>query len=289
MKTAALALTLALSSPAQTLTGVIDVHAHSDPDGTARSIDAIDLAKLAKARGMRGMVLKNHYEPTASLAYIVRKEVPGIEVFGGISLDLTVGGVNPAAVEWMTKVKGGYGKVVWMPTFDSEHQVTTSKAQRPFASVAKGGKLLPETEKVLAIIAKNNLVLETGHSSPQEALLLIREAKRVGVQNIIVTHAMNALVGMSIPQMKEAAKMGAFLEFVRVAPGSPAIAEFAKAIREVGPEWCILASDLGQATNPLHPDGLLAFYRDLMAQGITEAQINRMAKENPAKALGLKP
>jgi hypothetical protein len=56
---------------------------------------------------------------------VVRKEVPGIDVFGGISLDLTVGGVNPAAVEWMTKVKGGYGKVVWMPTFDSEHQVTS--------------------------------------------------------------------------------------------------------------------------------------------------------------------
>ncbi|HEY7391217.1 MAG TPA: DUF6282 family protein, partial [Bryobacteraceae bacterium] len=115
-----------LSAPAQTLTGAIDMHAHSAPDGTPRSIDAIDLARLAKTRGMRALVLKNHYEPTASLAFVVRKEVPGIEVFGGISLDLTVGGVNPAAVEWMTKVQGGYGKVVWLPTFDSEHQVTSS-------------------------------------------------------------------------------------------------------------------------------------------------------------------
>src|SRR5579864_1852292 len=116
---------LAAGAYGQSLNGVIDIHAHSDPDSTARSIDAIDLAKLAKARGMRGLVLKNHYESTASLAYLVRKEVPGIEIFGGIALDLTVGGVNPAAVEWMTKVKGGYGKVVWMPTFDSEHQVTS--------------------------------------------------------------------------------------------------------------------------------------------------------------------
>ena len=83
---------------AQSLNGVIDIHAHSDPDSTARSIDAIDLAKLAKARGMRGLVLKNHYESTAALAYIVRKEVPGIEIFGGIDLNLTVGGINPAAV-----------------------------------------------------------------------------------------------------------------------------------------------------------------------------------------------
>src|ERR1700736_4641999 len=116
---------------AQTLTGVIDIHAHHDPDSVPRSIDAIDLAKLAKSRGIRGLVLKNHYEPTASLAYIVRKEVPGIEIFGGISLDLTNGGVNPAAVEWMTKVKGGYGRVVWMPTYDSEH--SAAPRHRPFA------------------------------------------------------------------------------------------------------------------------------------------------------------
>ena len=82
---------------------------------------------------MRAIVIKNHYEPTASLAFIVRKAVPGIEVFGGISLDLTVGGVNPAAVEWMTKVEGGYGKVVWLPTFDSESQVKLNGDQRPFA------------------------------------------------------------------------------------------------------------------------------------------------------------
>src|ERR1041385_5153057 len=140
---------------AQTLNGAIDMHAHSDPDGVARSIDAIDLAKLAKSRGMRAIVLKNHYEPTASLAFIVRKEVPGIEVFGGISLDLTVGGVNPAAVEWMTKVKGGYGRVVWLPTFDSENQARP--AGRPFSPVVRDGAVTPEVSQVIAIAAKNNL------------------------------------------------------------------------------------------------------------------------------------
>src|SRR5215467_8698937 len=163
---AAIFLFFSLSANAQTLTGAIDMHAHADPDGTARKIDAIDLARLAKQRGMRAIVLKNHYEPTQSLAYIVRKEVPGIEVFGGISLDLTNGGVNPAAVEWMTKLKGGYGRVVWMPTFDSEHNAVPE--HRPFARVANDGKLVPEVVQVIGIIAKHNLVLETGHSSPAE-------------------------------------------------------------------------------------------------------------------------
>src|SRR6202158_1674780 len=141
-------LLLAAGAWGQSLNGVIDIHAHSDPDSTARSIDAIDLAKLAKARGMRGLVLKNHYESTAALAYIVRKEVPGIEVFGGIDLNLAVGGVNPAAVEHMTKVKGGLGRVVWLPTFDAENQVRFSKESRPFAAVSKNGQLLPEVKQV---------------------------------------------------------------------------------------------------------------------------------------------
>lgn len=284
-----LLFTVALAAPAQTLTGAIDMHAHSDPDGAPRSIDAIDLARLAKSRGMRAIVLKNHYEPTASLAYLVRKEVPGIEVFGGISLDLTVGGVNPAAVEWMTKVKGGYGRVVWMPTFDSEHQVTASGQKRPFARVAKDGQLVPEVVQVISIIAKHHLVLETGHSSPAEALLIIREARRQGVENILVTHAMDPLVGMSIPEMQQAAKLGAYLEFKWVKPDSDAAKAAVKGIREVGPEFCVLSSDLGQPGNPLHPDGLLEFYRYLNSQGFSVAEIDRMAKTNPARLLGLTP
>src|SRR4030088_3419401 len=154
LQLAAMFLVFSLSANAQTLSGAIDMHAHADPDGTPRKIDAIDLARLAKERGMRAIVLKNHYEPTASLAYIVRKEVPGIEIFGGISLDLTVGGVNPAAVEHMTHVTGGWGRLVWMPTFDAENQVRFDKANRPYASVSKNGSLLPEVNQVLTLIAK---------------------------------------------------------------------------------------------------------------------------------------
>src|SRR4030095_11501212 len=101
LQLAAMFVVFSLSANAQTLSGAIDMHAHADPDGVPRKLDAVDLARLAKERGMRAIVLKNHYEPTASLAYIVRKEVPGIEVFGGISLDLYVCGVNPAGGEWM--------------------------------------------------------------------------------------------------------------------------------------------------------------------------------------------
>src|ERR1041385_9369134 len=107
MKLAALAF-VACAAHAQ-LQGVIDIHCHQDPDSVPRSIDAIDLARLAKQAGMRGLVLKNHYESTASLAYVVRKIVPGLEIFGGIDLNRSVGGVNPAAIGRMVLVKGGDG------------------------------------------------------------------------------------------------------------------------------------------------------------------------------------
>jgi len=154
-------LLLAGTVSGQTLNGVVDIHVHSDPDSVPRSIDAIDAAKLARSRGIRALVLKNHYEPTASLAYLVRKVVPGIELFGGIALNRTVGGVNPAAVQRMTMVKGGWGRVVWMPTFDAENQVRFSKENRPSVSVSKNGVLLPEVNEVLALIAKHKLTLAT--------------------------------------------------------------------------------------------------------------------------------
>ena len=276
------ALFLAAVCAAQPLTGVIDIHVHSDPDVVPRSIDAIDLAKLAKSRGMRGLVLKNHYEPTASLAYVVRKEVPGIEIFGGIDLNRTVGGVNPSAVENMTRVKGGWGRLVWMPTFDAENQVRFSKENRPFVPVSRNGKLLPEVVEVIGLIAKHRLVLATGHSSPEEGLLLIREARRQGVEHIVVTHAMLAPIQMSIAQMREAAALGAYIEFVY-----SQMSESANAIRQVGAEHSILSSDLGQAGNPLHPDGLETFFSHLRNQNFTAEEIARMSKTNPANLLGL--
>jgi len=290
-KSCASFLLFAASLPAQTLNGVVDIHVHSDPDSVPRSIDAIDAAKLARTRGIRALVLKNHYESTASLAYLVRKEVPGIELYGGIALNRTVGGVNPAAVERMTLVKGGWGRVVWMPTFDAENQVRFSKENRPFVSVSKNGALLPEVKEVLALIAKNKLTLATGHSSPQENLLLIRAAKDLGIDRIVVTHAMLPPVKMTVEQMKQATAMGAYLEFVYnalIGSGKTfEIPQYGAAIRAVGPEQCILSSDLGQAGNPLHPDGLEAFFRGLREQGFSAAEIDRMSKTNPARLLGL--
>jgi len=273
------------------LRGAIDIHVHTEPDSRPRSVDAIEAVQQAKANGMRGVVLKNHYEYTSGMAYIAGKQVPGVEVFGGVDLNLTVGGMNPAAVEYMAATTGARGKLVWMSTFDAENQVRFSKENRPFVSVSKNGELLPATKAVIAAIAKHGLVLATGHNSSEEGLMLIREAKRQGVQRIVVTHAMNDPIRMTVPQMQEAAKLGALVEFVGGnigdADGKARMDRFADAIKKIGPEFCILSSDLGQKGNPLPTDGFAAFLGAMNARGLTDQDIDRMARRNPAQLLGL--
>jgi hypothetical protein len=286
-----IALCVTVRAESQSLAGVIDIHVHTAPDSVPRSIDSIDLAKLAQRRGMRAIVFKNHFEPTASTAYLVHKVVPGIQVFGGIDLNLSVGGMNPAAVEKMALTTGGLGKFVWMATYDTHAQVMAAKEQRPYVAVSRDGELLPETKAVIAMIAKYHLVMATGHNSSEESLMLLREARKQGVTHLVVTHAMLTPIHMTVSQMQEAAQMGAYVEFVYNGVIGKSrefdLADYAKVIREVGVEHCILSSDMGQVGNPLHPDALELFFRGLQKEGLSKEDIDQMSKVNPARLLGL--
>jgi predicted metal-dependent phosphotriesterase family hydrolase len=158
-------------------------------------------------------------------------------------------------------------------------------------AVSRNGELLPETKAVIAMIAKHHLIMATGHNSAEEDLMLIREAKRQGITQMVVTHGMLSPTYMTIAQMREAGQLGAYVEFVYngVIGVSKefSLADYAKAIREVGAEHCILSSDMGKVGNPLHPDGLEQFFEGLRKQGITQEEIDRMSKTNPAHLLGL--
>ena len=188
-------------SPAQ---GAIDFHVHSEPDVFGRSMDDIDVAVLAKRKGMRGLVLKNHVTMTADRAVLVMKTVPGIEIFGGIVLNNAVGGINPAAVEWMHRMSGGRGKVVWLPTFDSDKHVKTLVDPKGSGIVvAPNGVVTPQLEEVLKIIARENLVLATGHIHAEEVMAVVERARELGVKNILVTHALTNIPGLSMEQVRQ--------------------------------------------------------------------------------------
>src|SRR6266850_3722343 len=227
---------LGLTDPS--LVGAIDVHLHLDPDspgagGTIRAIDVFDAAKIAMERGMRGFVFKTHQDTSsASGAYLVRKHVsPSFEIFGRMASNYSTGGINVATLEHFSQIKGGWGRIYEMPTRDS---ITATRAPgsmdretlarlRPwmlmmpegtpaYIAVSKDGQLLPEVKQLIGQLAKirtvdsnGRMVLATGHATPEEHLLLAQEGRRQGL-NVLLTHPGD------IPQLAEAARLGAFIE-----------------------------------------------------------------------------
>jgi hypothetical protein len=282
--------------------GVIDMHVHSHPDVFGRSMDAIDVAVLAKAKGMRGIVLKSHVGETASRAALVMKAVPGIEVWGGVVLNKAVGGVNPDAVEWMHRTYGGRGKVVWLPTFESDkHVKTLNKPDARGLVVAPGGQVTPEMEAILKIIARENLILATGHVHPEEIIAVVRRGRELGLKNMLVNHALTNVPGLSMAQAKQVADMGATIEvcFLQFLAGPNAHLPFlthwtqvnakhvAIAVKELGAKSLLISSDLGQSQNMTHPDGMEAAIAALRKENVSEADIDLMMRKNPARLLGL--
>ncbi len=267
------------------LAGMIDLHVHAAPDSRGpRSVNGFEAAQMARRHGMRAFVIKNHYTETASQAYLVSQIVPGIEVYGGIVLNRAVGGINPIAVESMASTTGRLGRMVWLPTFNSEHNSPDSDN----VPITRNGELLPDVIELFEVMREYDLGLATGHVSPEEALLAIREAKAAGIERIVVTHPASGLVGMSIEMQREAADLGALLEYTVSAALSPgSFEEFTRQIRDVGLENIVLTTDYGQVGNPMPADGLRAVLPRLRAAGFSQAEIDTMTRHNPARLLGL--
>jgi len=288
-------------TPADTdiLAGAIDFHCHTSPDINVRSLNDLQLVRLAKQAGMRALVLKNHYTMTADRAELAMQEVGGIEVFGGVVLNRSVGGINAEAVRQMVQFEGHRGKVVWLPTVDAENIVGHAAGHRPYVPVVVNGKPVPELAGVFELIAKNDMVFETGHSSPQESLILIAAAKQAGIKKIVVTHAM--ALGATLNQMKQMAAMGAIIECCwlnyiskpNLATGAKSkgnqqlVNNCANTIKTIGSEHFLISSDMGQKGYPTQPEALHDFMTMLKTGGLNNADINNIARKNPARLLGL--
>lgn len=248
---------------------------------------------------MRGFVIKQHYDQTAQLAYLACKAIPAVEVFGMLCSNRAVGGLNPEAVYHFAEVIGGRARIVSMPTWDAENQVRQSKnPSRAAVPVSRDGVLLPETIALIETIARApirdssaRLALATGHVSAEEALLVIREARRQGVDRIVATHAMGRPIHMTMAQMKQAAELGAYIEFVAnfltLEHAGVTVRQYYDAIREIGPARVILSSDGGQANRPFPDDLLAQAAHELLELGLSEIDLRAMLVENPATLLSL--
>ena len=279
-----------------------DTHVHIAPDVMERRTDDVSLAHRFAAVGMAGFVLKSHYVPTAERAEVVRGVVPGVDVLGALTLNGSVGGFNPVAVE----IAGRQGaKVVWFPTVDGlnqrESRAAAPKGATPpmwaqlqddlaaegiiapaIAVLDEAGALLPEVHSVLKVIAKHDMVLATGHLSEREIIAVVDASADAGVRRIVVTHPEFTSQQLSVDVQKHLAERGALLERCFTTPHSGKISwEFLfDHIRAVGPEYSILSSDLGQPFNPPVEDGLALMADKLLGAGFSEAEVQVMAVRN---------
>ena len=280
--------------------GLIDFHLHTAPDVFGRALDDEEAAALYRDNGIEAVVMKSHVLATADRAWLLRKHLPTVKAFGGIVLNAAVGGINPEAVQWMWRMQGGFGRVVWFPTFDADHHVKHFKdAPEGIKVLGPDGNVLRPVRDVLKICAQQKLVVCTGHVSPAEALAVARAAREAGCDRIAITHSEFEVVNLSLEEMKQAAALGAKMEICAMGPlmGPGAhlpwmrswrqvpVKESAERIKAVGAEHFLLATDLGQTGNPSPPDGYKLLVAGLLAEGITKDQIRTMGREVPGRLL----
>jgi hypothetical protein len=287
----------------EALRGAYDLQVHVAPDLIERRIDDIDLAKEFLAHGLCGFVLKSHYIPTVERAKVVAKAVPGISAYGAITLNHSVGGLNPVAVE----IAGRSGcKIVWMPTVDAANETAgrldgpnvklpfwakiqrelaaTGIAPPPLSVLDASGEISEAARRCVEVIAKHDMILATGHLGRAEIFKLVRTAQDMGVRKIVVTHAEFPSQNLSAEEQWELAQMGALIEhcFTTMHTGKAPWEAVIASIRKVGVERCLLSTDLGQTINPPVAEGFAMFAQRLLDAGFAVEQIRRMAVSNPA-------
>jgi hypothetical protein len=289
----------------ESIEGGYDLQVHVAPDVIGRRIDDLDLAKEFAAHKLKGFCLKSHYVPTYERAKVVTKASAhlGITAFGAITLNHSVGGLNPVALE----IAGRSGnKICWMPTVDAANEtagraggVTTklpfwAQIQRslsdegisppPLTVLGEGGKLNEAARACLERIGKHDMILATGHLGKKEILQLVKTGKEMGLKRIVVTHAEFPSQNLTSDEQVELANLGANIEhcFTTMYTGKAPWDVYFESVRRVGPERIVLSTDLGQTINPPVADGFAMFAQKMLNAGFTKAEVRRMAVTNPA-------
>lgn len=286
-----------------------DLHVHVAPDVMTRRIDDVSLAQRCLAVGLAGFALKSHYTSTAERARVVSGAVPGIDAVGTLTLNAAVGGLNPLAVEIAAR-EGA--RIVWLPTVDAVSEAGARDRVYPegvhpplwariqielreqgletpaIAVVDAAGSPLPELLAVLAVVARHDLVLATGHLTRDEIFPVVEAALSAGVRRVVVTHPEFPTEDLSLEDQVALAGRGALLERCFTTPhtGKCTWERVAAGIRATGPQHNLLSTDLGQPQNPPVEDGLALFAEALLAHGFTEDEVHTMAVVNSRTLAG---
>ncbi len=280
------------------LRGIIDMHVHSNPDIRRRAYDDFQLTEAAVREGARAIVLKSHQGMTAERAYLCNRynEIRhngdnDFQMFGSITLNRTVGGLNPAAVESGLRLGA---KVVWLPTSSAcSHLRKTGGDPEKGVACVKDGQTVPELDTVFQLVREYGAVLATGHLSPEECFPVVEAARDRGLKKIVITHPEWWVVGMSREdQVRIVKEYDVLLErcFAQNMGGGrykSNLEENLEMIRLVGCEHVLISTDGGQIENPRWELAYRQYMQYLADRGVTEKELRCMTHELQARLLDL--
>jgi Family of unknown function (DUF6282) len=288
--------------------GGYDLHVHVAPDVPRRRIDDVALAHRFAELRLAGFALKSHYTSTAERAQIVSAVAPGVRVFGTITLNRAVGGMNALAVEIAAREGAG---IVWLPTVDSPAETAGRTEPKPGDNVplwaslqhelhslglsvepvqvtGGDGRLLPGTREVLRAIARHGLILATAHLGRDDTFAVVDGALEEGVERIVVTHPEFPCQNFSIADQVELANRGCWVERCLTTPhsGKTTWEHAVEGVRAVGPERTLFSSDLGNPGYPPVEDGLALWADRLLGAGFAEDEVRDMIVGQSRRLVG---
>lgn len=270
--------------------GSYDLHVHSLPSVFPRKLDGMELIQAGEKRGMAGILLKSHYEPTALRAELINWHSHcRCQAYGGLVLNWPVGGLNPYAV--YEALKAG-AKIIWMPTRDAQNSLKFGNMDgdffnRPGISVLnEAGKIKDTVYEIMDLVKEKGGYLATGHLSPTESILLCREGRARKVP-MILTHPEFQRTKIPSEMQAELAQLGVLIEknWLNIVTGSVTAAEMANNIRKVGVNSVYMSTDRGQENGPSPVEEFGNFIASMLEQGISEDDIITMTHTIPSRII----
>ncbi|WP_331254387.1 DUF6282 family protein [Streptomyces halstedii] len=295
-------MTTSRPAVAKVLDGLVDMHVHSGPSPFPRRFDHVEAAEDGARVNMRAMVAKSHHHNTQMDVLAMRGRLEGVkaQVFGGIALNSTIGGLNVHAVRMSLRMGG---KVVWFPTISSGRHIECHPEDGAFPTttvpltleridiVDGQGELRPEVHEILDEIKEQGAVVNAGHMYPEYIRTLFQAAQAKGMKRLVVSHP-DFVIGVEPELCREFTGLGAFIEH-EVGMYDPEgtqkwdPAQLYRWIETIGVEHTVLASDFGQAANPKPVDAYLRVAEALLDLGLPEKDLRRMTGGNPSYLLDL--
>lgn len=281
------------------LRGVSDIHLHAAPDSKARLGNELEFARVARAAGYKSLLFKSNDFSCHDRAYLIRQELPDFEVFGSLCMNRVHGDkVNVFAAEKAVTTTGNLCRCIWMPTQDAVYQNIRNRGKKEgIAVLDDNGRVLPEVVRVMEICAEANIIFATGHSSPEESIMLARKAREVGVKKFVVTHANSGIWKMTHDQIKQCIDLGAWMEYSYITnlwgPGT-GLPDFERmsdkefsGFARIAPERSVITTDLGQVGMPHPVEGMRCCILALLENGLSQKLVDYMVRTNPSRLVGL--